>query len=250
MKLLAVTLIASVTLFAQSLHAKTLKIASEGSYPPFSYVDSTNKLRGFDIDISYALCEKMEVECIVTNQDFDGIIPGLLVNKYDAIIASLTPTPERLKKIDFTDAYYSTALAAIVPKNSKIQEISVEAFKGKTLGVQSNTTQALYAEDNYASKGVNIKFYPTTIEVNHDLLSHRLDAIILDQIQTLNWLKNEGKDCCRLLGTLEGTKFPVAIGIRKSDNDLREKFNEAIKKIREDGTYDRIRKKYFEIDIY
>lgn len=250
MKLLVVALIASTTLFVQSSYAKTLKIASEGSYPPFSYVDSTNKLRGFDIDISYALCEKMKVECIITNQDIDGIIPGLLVNKYDAIVASLTPTQERLQKIDFTDAYYSTASAAVVHKDSKIQEISAEAFKGKRLGVQSNTIQALYAEDNYASKGVNIKFYPTAIEVNHDLLSHRLDVIVLDQVQTLSWLENEGKNCCRLLATIEGTKFPVAIGIRKNNDDLKNKFNEAIKKIREDGTYDKIRKKYFKVDIY
>ncbi|EJF81799.1 transporter substrate-binding domain-containing protein [Bartonella doshiae] len=250
MKLLAVSLITSITLFAQLADAKTLRIASEGSYPPFSYINSNNKLQGFDIDISYALCKKINVECSITTQDFEGMIPGLLAKKYDVIIASLALTEERLKKIDFTDAYYNTALAIIIAKDSEIKEISAQAFKGKNLGVQSNTTQAAYAEDHYASEGVNIKLYPTAIEVSRDLLSHRLDLIIFDKLQALNWLENEGRDCCKLLGTLEGTEFPIAIALRKNNSDLKNKLNAAIKEIRLDGTYDKIMKKYFTFDIY
>ncbi|WP_019218516.1 transporter substrate-binding domain-containing protein [Bartonella florencae] len=250
MKLLAVALIISATLFTQSAHTQTLKIASEGSYPPFSYIDSNNELKGFDIDISYALCKKMNVECTITTQDFEGMILGLLAKKYDVIIASLAPTKERLQKIDFTNPYYNTELAVIIAKDSEIKEISTEAFKGKNLGVQSNTTQAAYAEDHYAFEGINIKLYPTTIEVNRDLLSHRLDVVIVDKLQALNWLKNEGKDCCRLLGTLEETKSPIAIALRKNNNNLKNKFNEAIKEIHLDGTYDRIMKKYFTFDTY
>ncbi|ABM45106.1 hypothetical protein X471_00419 [Bartonella bacilliformis str. Heidi Mejia] len=250
MKSLVIALIASVALFTQWANAETLKIASEGSYPPFSYIDSNNKLHGFDIDISYALCEKMKVECVIIAQDFDGIIPGLLAKKYDAIIASLNPTQERLKKIDFTNAYYSTELAVIVTKDSNIEKISTEAFKGKNLGVQSNTVQAIYAEDNYASKGANIKLYPTAIEVNRDLISHRLDVSITDKLQILNWLKNEGEECCKFLGVIENTKLPVAIAIRKKNENLKNKFNQAIEEIHADGTYEKIIKKYFKSDSY
>ncbi|WP_208436072.1 transporter substrate-binding domain-containing protein [Bartonella phoceensis] len=250
MKLLAVVLIISATLFTQSANTQTLKIASDASYPPFSYIDSNNELKGFDIDISYALCKKMNVECTIITQDFEGMIPGLLAKKYDAIVSSLAPTEERLQKIDFTDPYYNTELAVIVTKDSKIKEISAEAFKGKNLGVQSNTTQAAYAEDHYASEGVNIKLYPTIIEVNRDLLNRRLDLMICDKIQALNWLENERKDCCKLLGTLEETKFPIAIALRRNNNDLKDKFNKALKEIRLDGTYARIMKKYFTSDIY
>ncbi|CDO46641.1 amino acid ABC transporter [Bartonella henselae] len=250
MKLLAVALITNLVLFTQLANAKTLKIASDASYPPFSYVNSNNELQGFDIDISYALCKKMNVECTIVTQDFEGMIPGLLAKKYDAIISSLAPTEERLQKIDFTDAYYSTELVVIVHKDSGIKEISAEAFKDKNLGVQSNTTQAVYAEDHYASESVNIKLYPTAIEVKRDLLSHRLDIVISDKLAAVNWLENEEKDCCQLLGSLKKTKLPIAIAIRKNNNDLKNKFNEAIKEIREDGTYDKIMKKYFTFDIY
>ncbi|UNE54759.1 transporter substrate-binding domain-containing protein [Bartonella machadoae] len=250
MKLLTIALIISATLFNQSANAQTLKIASDASYPPFSYIDSNNKLQGFDIDISYALCKKMNVECTLITQNFEGMIPGLLAKKYDAIISSLAPTQERLQKIDFTDPYYHTALAIIVSKDSEMKEISAAAFKGKNLGVQSNTTQAAYAEDHYAPEGANIKLYPTVIEVNRDLLSRRLDVMIVDKIQALNWLENEGKDCCKLLGTLEEIKFPIAIALRQNNNDLKNKLNKAIKEIRLDGTYDNIMKKYFTVDIY
>ncbi|WP_375623634.1 MULTISPECIES: transporter substrate-binding domain-containing protein [unclassified Bartonella] len=250
MKLLAGALIISAALFTQLADAKTLKIASEGTYPPFSYIDSNNKLQGFDIDISYALCKKMNIECTIVTQDFEGMIPGLIAKKYDAIIASLSLTQDRLQKIDFTDPYYDTALAVIVTKASGIKEISTKDFRGKNLGVQSNTTQAFYAEDHYASEEVKIKLYPSTIEVNRDLLNHRLDVIIVDKLQALNWLKNEGKDCCFLLGTLEETRFPVAIAVRQNNNDLKNKLNEALKEIRLDGTYEKIMRKYFTSDVY
>ncbi|WP_375630036.1 MULTISPECIES: transporter substrate-binding domain-containing protein [unclassified Bartonella] len=250
MKLLAGALIISAALFTQLADAKTLKIASEGTYPPFSYIDSNNKLQGFDIDISYALCKKMNIECTIVTQDFEGMIPGLIAKKYDAIIASLSLTQDRLQKIDFTDPYYDTALAVIVTKASGIKEISTKDFRGKNLGVQSNTTQAFYAEDHYASEEVKIKLYPSTIEVNRDLLNHRLDVIIVDKLQALNWLKNEGKDCCSLLGTLEETRFPVAIAVRQNNNDLKNKLNEALKEIRLDGTYEKIMRKYFTSDVY
>ncbi|WP_375622705.1 MULTISPECIES: transporter substrate-binding domain-containing protein [unclassified Bartonella] len=249
MKLLAGALIISSTLFTLSTNSQTLKIASDASYPPFSYIDSNNKLQGFDIDISYALCKKMNVECTIVTQDFEGMIPGLLAKKYDAIVSSLSPTKERLQKIDFTDPYYNNVLAIIVTKNSGIKEISTQDFRGKNLGVQSNTTQAAYAEDHYASEGVNIKLYPTAIEVNRDLLSHRLDIIIFDKLKALNWLENEGKNCCLLLGTLEETNFPVAIALRQNNNDLKNSFNKAIEEIRTDGTYEKIMRKYFTFDI-
>ncbi|QEE11988.1 transporter substrate-binding domain-containing protein [Bartonella krasnovii] len=249
MKLLIRALIISATLFTLPANSQTLKIASDASYPPFSYIDSNNELKGFDIDISYALCEKMNIECTIVTQEFEGMIPGLLAKKYDAIISSLSPTKERLQKVDFTDPYYNTVLAVIVTKDSEIKEISAQAFRGKNLGVQSNTTQSAYVEDHYASEGVNIKLYPSTIEVNRDLLSHRLDIIIFDKVKALNWLENEGKDCCKLLGTLEETKFPIAIAIRQNNNDLKNSFNKAIQEIRADGTYEKIMKRYFTFDL-
>lgn len=250
MKLFATSLFIGGLIVSFSAQAETLTIATEGAYPPFSYVDSNNTLHGFDIDIANALCEKMKVECKVVAQDWDGIIPGLLAKKYDAIVASMVPTPERKQKVDFTNRYYTTTLAIAVPKDSDIKDVSAASLKNKNLGAQSGATQAIYAEDNYAPEGVNLKLYPTPDEANSDLLNHRLDAVIHDKFPLLTWLDNEGKDCCKLLGEIEGTKEPISIAIRKNSDELKERFNKAIDEIRADGTYAKIVQKYFKSDIY
>ncbi len=250
MKLFATSLFLGGLIVSFSAQAETLTIATEGAYPPFSYVDSNNTLHGFDVDIANALCEKMKVECKVVAQDWDGIIPGLLAKKYDAIVASMVPTPERKQKVDFTNRYYTTTLAIAVPKDSDIKDVSAASLKNKNLGAQSGATQAIYAEDNYAPEGANLKLYPTPDEANSDLLNHRLDAVIHDKFPLLTWLDNEGKDCCKLLGEIEGTKEPISIAIRKNSDELKERFNKAIDEIRADGTYAKIVQKYFKSDIY
>ncbi|MHC5306953.1 transporter substrate-binding domain-containing protein [Bartonella sp. LJL80] len=250
MKLLAAGLMAGSLVWAVSAQAETLRIATEGAYPPFNYVDSNNNLHGFDVDIAKALCEKMKDDCTIVAQDWEGIIPGLLAKKYDAVIASMVPTPERVQKVDFTNRYYTTTLAIAVPKDSDIKDTSAASLKNKNLGAQAGATQAIYAEDYYAPEGVNLKLYPTPEEANSDLLNHRLDAVIHDKFPLLTWLDNEGKDCCKLLGEIEETKEPVAIAIRKNSDDLKARFNKAIEEIRADGTYDKIVQKYFKTDIY
>ncbi len=99
MKLLTIALIISTTLFTQSSHAQILKIASDASYPPFSYIDSNNELKGFDIDISYALCKKMNVECSIITQDFEGMIPGLLAKNTMLLFLLLLPQRSACKRL-------------------------------------------------------------------------------------------------------------------------------------------------------
>ncbi len=84
---------------------EVLRIGVEAAYPPFSSKEPDGTLKGFDIDIALALCEKMGRECELVEQGWDSIIPALLVGKYDAIVASMSITKERLKRVDFTKKY-------------------------------------------------------------------------------------------------------------------------------------------------
>jgi len=135
---------ALVAAVAANAHADTLTIATEGAYPPFNTTNSDGTVSGFDVDITNALCERMNAQCKIVAQDWDGIIPGLMAKKYDAIVASMIVTDERKKKIAFTNHYYRTPLSIAVPKDSDITDAQID-FKGRTIGAQGAATQGIYA---------------------------------------------------------------------------------------------------------
>ncbi|HEV7434567.1 MAG TPA: ABC transporter substrate-binding protein [Pseudorhizobium sp.] len=250
--LLASTILASIAAFASVAHAQDgeIRIATEGAYPPFNFIDADGSMKGFDVDIANALCEEMKAKCTIVAQDWDGIIPGLMANKYDAIIASMSITEERKQQIDFTNKYYTTPLAVIAPKDGDVDGVSVENLEGKVVGAQASTTQANYATDVYEKAGIEVKLYPTQEEAAADLQNGRIDALISDKFVVADWLNNDGKDCCKMIGDVPGTETEAGIGIRKGEEALKERFNKAIDAIVADGTYGKIVAKYFPFDIY
>lgn len=253
LKLVATGLVAIAGLSSQAAMAKDwkeIRIATEGTYKPFSYI-ADGKLTGFDVDIANAMCEKMKAKCTIVSQEWDGMIPGLISGKYDAIVASMSITPEREKKIDFSDKYYATPARFITTKDSDIKETTPELLKGKTVGVQGSTAQATYLEDKY--KGTDVKMYKTVDDANMDLANGRIDLVFSDAAILSDWMKSSDGACCQFVGAevRDQQYFGVGkgVGVRKSDPELRDQFNAAIKAIIADGTFDRINKKYFDFSI-
>ncbi len=233
--------------------AEKLRIGTEGAYPPFNFIDTAGKIGGFDVDIGLALCAKMQAECEVVAQDWDGIIPGLVAKKYDMIIASMFITEERKKQVAFSDPYYMAAMTHVAAKGAGITAFTNEALKGKVIGAQAGTTQAEYIAAVYPD--AEIKLYPTQDEANLDMANGRLDMEVGDMLPMLDWVtKNNDGKCCELIGEpITDPKFVgegVGIALRQDDNALREKLNKALADIRADGTYKTINDKYFSIDVY
>jgi polar amino acid transport system substrate-binding protein len=231
---------------------KVLKIGTEGAYPPFNNLTADGKLEGFDVDIAQALCDEMKVKCEFIAQDWDGIIPALQAGKFDAIIASMSITPERMEKVDFTNKYYNTPPAIAAPKDSDIQGVTKEALAGKTIGVQASTTHFNYSTATYTDS--TVKPYPTAQEYQLDLANGRLDAVNDDIVVLSQWLDSPDGACCKLVGSIkpvEDIHGPGAgIAIRKGETALRDQFNAAIDAIRANGKYKEINDKYFKFDVY
>ncbi|MFP4168383.1 MAG: ABC transporter substrate-binding protein [Desulfonatronovibrionaceae bacterium] len=230
-----------------------VRIGTEGAYPPFNYMDSDGNVQGFDIDIAKALCEAMDVECEFVTQEWSGMIPGLLAKKYDAIIASMSITEERKQKVDFTDKYYQTP-AKFVAKKGTIEDINKDTLEGKVVGVQRATIHENFVQDKFGDV-VEVKSYETLEEANMDLVSGRLDLVCADSVPLQGSLldKDFGEDFTFVgPGYTDEEWFGEGIGIalRKEDDQLRKMFNKAIKKIREDGTYEEINAEYFDFDVY
>lgn len=230
-----------------------VRIGVEGAYPPFSYVTPGGELAGFDIDIAKALGKAMGAEVTLVPQDWDGIIPALLAKKYDAIIASMSVTEERKKKVAFTNKYYQTPAKFIVKKGA-IGDFSRETIKGKNIGVQRATIHDKYLTDNYG-KDVSIKRYGSQDEAYLDLTAGRVEMLLADSVALSDGFlkKPEGKDYQFIGPDLIDPKWfgdGAGIAIRKEDTDLVEKFNKAIDQIRSDGTYKTIQDKYFDFNVY
>ena len=250
-RLLACTL--ALVALTGTAQAEKLRLGTEGAYPPFNFVQPDGTIAGFDLDIGLELCKRIGAECEVVAQDWDGIIPGLIANKYDFIIASMFITEERKQQVSFTEPYYKAAMTHVTPKDSPITEFTDAALEGKVVGAQSGTTQADYATQMYPN--ADVRLYPTQDEANLDMASGRLDVMVGDMLPLLDFVeKTEDGKCCNLAGEpITDPAFVgegVGIAVRQEDNDLRERLNKALAEIRADGTYKKINDKYFSIDIY
>ena len=245
---------AAMTVAATAAQADghALRIGVEGAYPPFSWKEADGTLKGFDIDIANALCEKMGKECTLVEQDWDGIIPALLAKKYDAIIASMSITEERKKRVDFTGKYYNTP-AKFVGADSMGDDTTAASLAGKVVGVQRGTIHQCYMEKAFPD--VELKLYGTQDEVFLDLANGRIDLQISDSIQALEgFLNTDAGNGFKFVGgdqyDLECHGEGAGIAIRKGSDKLRQDFNDAIAAIRADGTYAEINAKYFDFDIF
>lgn len=236
---------------AQTKEWKTVRVGTEGAYPPFNNLNARGELEGFEIDYGKALCETLKLTCTFVAQDWDGIIPALLAGKYDVIIAGMSMTDERRKRVDFSRAYAVIPPAFIAGKRVTSTDVSPAALRGKVIGAQSSTVHANFLEKYYARSSV--KLYPTQEEANLDLASGRLDYIVADKQVLLDFLAHKSGECCKLVADVTPEKEihgdGVGMAFRKEDAALRALFDKAIEDSLKDGTHEKAAAKWFSVKI-
>ncbi|MBD0785960.1 ABC transporter substrate-binding protein [Vibrio sp. Y2-5] len=253
MKKLALGLACCAALFGSAAFAKEVRLASDFTYPPFNYKNADGTPVGFDIEIADALCAQAKLECTWVSQSWDALIPSLLARKSDVIMASMRITDDRKKKVLFTNKYYQTPARFVAAKNADFT-IDQAGMKDKVIGVQQGTIHDRYVTDKFGAVA-EIKRYTGQDEVYIDMQNGRLDATFgnADQLSLAFLDKAEGKSF-EFKGQAVTDKAYIgegtALALRKQDQKLAEKFNQAIVEIRQNGTYDKIAAKYFSFDIY
>lgn len=251
-----------LSLLSLGAHAKEwteIRLASEGAYPPFNTIGADGSLGGFDIDIGNALCAEMKAKCTWVKQEWDGMIPALNARKFDAVIASMSITAERQKQVDFSDKYYATPLALVAKQGSPLLP-TTDVLKGKRIGVQRGTVADNFASRFWEPKGVAVVRYAKQDESYLDLTAGRLDAVLADALEAEGGFlaKPDGAGYAfvgsRMFGATPDERAVigegVGIAVRKKDADLKAQLNKALATIRANGTYDTLRRKYFDYDIY
>lgn len=217
-----------------------IKIATESSYKPFSYTDADGKLIGYEIELVDALCAQMKAKCDVISQDWDGLIPGLNAQKFDAIIAGMSITPERKEVVEFTDPYFHTGIILIGKKGD---DISVADLKGQPIASQRSTVASQYLQDEHAE--ADVKLYDTQDNAYLDLTSGRVRAMMSDKVTGIDWLKTDAGKNYEVKGQEISTdEDAMGIAFRKGD-PLVAKFNKALAELKDNGTYDQITGSYF-----
>lgn len=225
--------------------AGELKIAMSGQYPPFNFVNERNEVVGFDASIGTAIAERLGVKGTVVTTAWDGIIAGLLANKYDTVVGSMTITPEREKVVDFVGPYYHAGRAVFVTEESPVK--SLEELKGKTLGVTLGETHEKWAREQ---GGWDIRTYKGLPELMMELKSGRVDAIVVDNIPVMVAIKETG-DKIRKLETpgIEGGSVAIGIAIRKGNPELKAAMQKVLDDMQADGSYEKISMEWVGSDI-
>lgn len=230
----------SVATEATDAPVEVVRIATEGAYPPLNFTQADGSLAGFDVDVAHALCEQMKTNCEIVQQDWAGIIPSLQAEKYDAIIAGMSITEDRKKVVDFTDPYFSSGLVLIGKAG---EAVTFDSLAGKNVGAQKGTVAVTYLEENYPD--IKVKTYDTQENANMDLVSGRVDAVLVDKVVGLPWLaSDDGKDYAQMGEIISTSDDDFGIALRKGD-ELVGKFNTALAEIKANGTYEQISVKYF-----
>lgn len=245
--------VAAALLSAGSLSAEEIKIGIAAEpYPPFASLDASGNWIGWEVEVAKAICAAAELDCVITPVAWDGIIPSLTGQQIDAIMASMSITEERLKSIDFTDPYYNTPAVIVADKSMDI-EPTPESLAGKILGIQASTIHQAYANEHFQD-AAEIRVYQTQDEANQDLVSGRIDATQADSIAMADFVNSDIGACCEIKGSVADDEAilgkGVGAGVRKGDDELREKLNAGIAAILADGTHEEITSRYFTTSIY
>ena len=228
------TAAALLALTAGLAHAQTIRMGTEGAYPPYNFINDAGEVDGFERELGDELCKRAELTCEWVTNEWDSIIPNLVSGNYDTIIAGMSITDERDKVIDFTQNY-------IPPAASAYAALSADAdLKGGVVAAQTATIQAGYV----AESGATLLEYPTPDETVAAVRNGEADAVFADKDFLAPIVAESGGE---LVWAGQDVQIGggIGVGVRESDTELKATFDKAIQSMKDDGSLNAMIKKWF-----
>ncbi|WMT86093.1 transporter substrate-binding domain-containing protein [Pelagibacterium sp. 26DY04] len=242
MKKVILTAAALAVLSTAATAQEVLRVGTEGAYAPWNFVNDAGELAGFEIDLANAICEHTGMTCEFVQSEWDPIIPNLIAGNYDVIMAGMSITDERLETINFTQNYFP-------PDPSKFlaaagSGIDPATATGLRIGVQSNTIQAGYAEENLGDDNTIVAF-ATFDQSIADLAAGNVDVVLADGSSLDPVVANSG-GALEFVGEEVRVGGGVGGGVRKEDTELLATLDEALTALKADGTVDALIAEWFD----
>ncbi|WP_297299155.1 basic amino acid ABC transporter substrate-binding protein [uncultured Brachyspira sp.] len=235
---IALSIVLAVFVGCQKKEEKNkIYVGTNAEFEPFEYRDG-DKIIGFDIDLINEISKIMGFQFEIVDMQFDGLLPALESKKIDIIIAGMTATEERKQFVNFSDPYYNSKQSIVVQANNT-DITSFDNFTGKKVGVVLGYTGDILVSE---LPNVEVQKFNTTSETVLALKAQKVDAVVLDYEPAKNYVAQNTE--LKLVETDAATE-EYSIAMRKDDTEFLAKVNEALKTIKENGTYDALISKYF-----
>lgn len=224
----------------------TLTVCSDIPYAPME-MEGENGYTGFDIDLIRAVGKQMDLDVSIKDVGFDGLESGTAfkANTCDVGASSMTITAERDKNLDFSDPYFDADQSLMVPEKSSVA--SIEDLSGKTVGVQQATTGEDYTEE-HAPKDAKIVSYPTDAELSSALAAGQIDGMLQDLVANQRHASSGDPVPAKIVDTFKTDEHYGFAVAEKGSAKLLDGINKALKKLHENGTYDKLYDEYFSTD--
>lgn len=222
---------------------KKYTIATDATYAPFEF-KSGSGYKGIDIDILSAIAKKENFTYDLKPMNFNGIIPALQAGQVDGSVSGMSITDERKQSLDFSNSYYDSGLCVVVKAdNNSITKIS--EIKGKTVALKKGTAGATYAETNKDRLGLTLKYFDDSPSMFQAVTNGNADIALEDYPVIAYKISLDKSSGLKIVENKKITTSPYGFAVKKGKNkELLSKFNDGLKKIKADGEYDKIVKKY------
>ena len=221
--------------------AKTLRVGATIDFAPFEFQDEGQKeYQGFDMDLIRAIAKEMGREAEIQNIGFDGLIPALQAKNIDVIISGMTINDERKEKVNFSAPYYQSGLTMVVRSDEEAIK-SFSDLKGHKVAAQIGTTSANMLKEQ---EGITVLELNTPADCFMELKARGVDAVVNDRPVNDYYInQTQAVGVKSLDDMLSSEEYGIAMA--KDNADLQKKVNEALKKLHDNGEYDKIYQKWF-----